>query len=118
MPLAVMMRSASASPIAATWSRHGSIAMMPCRVQPSTASRKSHCWRTVARLMDSSAVIDGSGQAVHGQQLSHAGGRELRIVQHARLVGEAEQLSEMEQRARALLSAHQHEVILQAVEPG
>src|SRR5262249_44145028 len=118
MPLAVMMRSASASPIAATWSRHGSIAMMPWRAQASTASRRPHCWRTVARLIDRfSVAINGSRQAVHSEQLFHAGGSELRVVQHARLVGEAEQLGEVDQRARALLPAHQDEVILQPVEP-
>ena len=39
-------------------------------------------------------------------------------MQHARLVGEAEQLGEVDQRARALLPAHHDEMVLQAVEPG
>ena len=43
---------------------------------------------------------------------------ELGIAQHPRLVGEAEELGEMEERAGALLAADHDEMILQAVEIG
>ena len=45
-------------------------------------------------------------------------GAQLRIAQQAGAVGEAEQLGEMRQRARALLAADHDEVVLQAVEVG
>ncbi len=43
---------------------------------------------------------------------------EIGIAQHPRLVGEAEELGQMDERAGALLAADHHEVILQAVEIG
>ena len=44
--------------------------------------------------------------------------RKLGIAQHPRLVGKAEQLGEMHDRARALLAADHREMILQPVEIG
>ena len=38
-------------------------------------------------------------------------------MQHARLVGQTKQLSEMQQRTRTLVTPDHHEVVLQSVEP-
>ena len=43
---------------------------------------------------------------------------ELRVLQEARGVGQAEQLGEMQHAARALLAADHDEVVLVAVQPG
>ena len=55
---------------------------------------------------------------MHTEQPAHSRRRHVGIVQHARLVGEAKQLGEVQQRARALLAGDHQEMILQAVEPG
>ena len=44
--------------------------------------------------------------------------RQLRLLEQAGRVGQAEQLGQVRQRARALLAADHREVVLVAVEPG
>jgi hypothetical protein len=114
--------------MAATWSRHGSTAAIPCRAQASTASSRFHCSRIVARLMDrrevriikfgSNAVLfltHALSNSMHGKQLAHAGGGQIGVMQYTRFVGQAEQVGEMQQRTCALLSADQDEMVLQSV---
>src|SRR5262245_6082133 len=50
------MRAASCGPTAITWSRQGATPASSCRAQASTASRKSHCFRTVAVLSDNPSI--------------------------------------------------------------
>ena len=56
--------------------------------------------------------------AVHGEHRAMRAPREVGIAQQAGAVGEAEQLGEVDERARALLAADHDEVVLQAVEVG
>ena len=46
------IRAASSSPTAATWSRHGEIAVTPCLKHPSTISPKLQPVRSVARFIE------------------------------------------------------------------
>src|SRR3954464_15544657 len=109
MPASRIARFARFSPTAATWSRQGSMARMPCRAQASMISARSPCLRTVAVFSDSQrwsfeksrmSAFDASGS----EYQLHARGRELRVRQQAGLVGEPEQLGEVQRGARALLA--------------
>jgi hypothetical protein len=55
---------------------------------------------------------------VNGENVGHPLPRELGIPQEVGAVGESEQLSEVQDRARALLPADHYEMVLQAVEVG
>src|SRR5262245_7488833 len=118
-----MARPARSSPTAATWSRHGLIAAMPCRAQASTISGRPPCLRTVAVLTDSS---DGPlarsrigrlrRHAADGQYRLHACRCALGVAEQAGLVGQPEELGEVQGRARALLAADHCEMVLVAIE--
>src|SRR3982751_1671992 len=118
-----MRDAVSLRPASATWSRHGEMPRMLSAAQPAMMSGSFHCWRTVAVLIDSRS---GSGvemamsgvASVERAQGFHPQCRELRIEQQSCLVGQLEELGEMQQAARALLSADHDEVILPAIEPG
>src|SRR5690242_622650 len=100
---------------------------MPWRAHASTASHKFHCSRTVARLIDRreismiglTAAAFSSGDAlsktVRRKQFLHATGGQIGIMQYPRFVGQAEQLGEVQQGARALLPADHDEMVLQPV---
>src|SRR6516164_229277 len=85
----------------------------PWRTQAATASRKLHCARTVARLIDSP-----SNRTAAGHYRGHPVGGELGVAEHAGRIGKAEELGKMEERACPLLGADHMEVILEAVEIG
>ncbi|MNT80588.1 hypothetical protein D3C72_2200730 [compost metagenome] len=55
---------------------------------------------------------------MHDQHRLHAARRQVRITKHPRLVGEAEKLSQMLQRAGRLLAADHGEMVLQPIEIG
>src|SRR5688572_20388991 len=120
-----MARAARSRPTAATWSRHGLIAAMPCRAQASMISRSPACLRTVAVLTDSSdgpalrsRIARLQRHAADGQYGLHARRGALGVAEQARLVGQPEQLGEVQGRAGAFLAADHGEMVLMAVEPG
>ena len=115
------------SPTAATWSRHGEIARMPCaRARLDDPVERATAPRTVAVLIDSqrwSAEKSRIDRAQLDRRAAPAAcfmrrDGELGLLEQAGRVGEAEQLGEVRQRARALLAADHREVLLVAVEPG
>src|SRR5262245_24758748 len=120
-----MARPACSRPTAATWSRHGLIAAMPCRAQASMISRRPACLRTVAVLTDSSdgpavrsRIAGLRRRAADSQYRLHARRGALGIAEEPSLVGQPEQLGEVQGRARALLAADHGEMVLVAVEIG
>src|SRR6187399_1680247 len=86
--------------------------------------------RSVAVLIESqrwsreksrTAMVDKRGSAVDAvqrEQVAHARDRELGLLDQAGAVGEAEDLGEVAEGARALLAADHGEVRLVAVQPG
>src|SRR5438046_3125965 len=118
-----MRDAVSLRPASATWSRHGEMPRMPSAAQPAMMSGSFHCARTVAVLMDSSPgsgveIIASAPAAVQGAQRLHPRHCKLGIEEQSSLVGQLEQLREMKQAARALLSADHDEMILASIEPG
>ena len=115
---------ASFGPSAWTCSRQGAMPEMPWRTQPSAAWRRSHCSRTVAVLSESQRSEPARSRMLRPLRLPPrappgpcaCARRPLRLGEQARGIGEAEQLGQMQQRARALLAADHDEMVLMAVE--
>src|SRR5690606_24707676 len=97
---------------------------------PSTAWRRSHCWRTVARFMDrrfrsgtSASVMRQldhaalSGDTAHRHERREPGRGEFRIANEAGTVSEAEKFGEVKRRACALLAPDHDKVVLVPVQP-
>src|SRR5271154_5625860 len=110
-----MRRAASPMPVAWSWSRQGAMPPMPRAAMASMISLRVPCLRTVAPFTDSNCGARersriSAADAVPLQDDAHAPRREIGIHQQPGLVGEAEQLGEMQDRARALLPAHHDEM--------
>src|SRR5690349_18093268 len=103
---------------------------MPCCAQPSRICSRFHCARTVAVLIDSSAVsgelmtsvpvevVSSRLHAMHGEQRAHARHCDIGVAQQAGGIGELEKLDQVHETARTLLPTDHSEMLLVVVEPG
>src|ERR1051326_2517187 len=80
----------------------------------SHTARKSPGMRSVSAPKPALSLFN----SMHREQLFHARACKLRIGEQSRRVGEAEELGEMQDRARRLLPADHDEMLLVAVQPG
>src|SRR5690554_1014399 len=103
MPVSRNWRATASRPTAATWSRQGEIIRMPRRAHSSMIVSSRHCLRTVAVFSDSkswsldkSRMSHPSGlvDAMHGEPLGHPLDGQVGPLEHAGLVGQAEQFGD------------------------
>ncbi len=117
-PAERIMAPAFSRPAACTMSRHGAIAVMPARTQPSTSCSRRP--RLHGRRVDrEQALVVGeiAHQAInsaHRHGGAHRGAARKLGIEQAGPAASArpEQLGEMQGRARALLAADHGEVVL------